>query len=422
MMAKKKSGKVRDLILSASAISALKFCAYSFYYKYILGIRPEAESDVLRIGSAWHEGLDILATSPESPCKFCSHKAKPDKDCYLCDGEGFVADIDDALNRMLDERYQPNTPLAAEKKMLERAKVRFALAAYDSVWSEQDDYDILFKELPFRIPLIDPRTRRPMPGVCIDGMIDKVVRMRDGTIAVMEHKSTDSDLSDESDYWNHLKLDTQISMYVYALQRLQVDGVLEKFGIRSDDPPIMDVVYDVWRKPKIRPKKLSASDTAKFIKTGEYFGVHFDHDLKDRYTEKDLADGCTFSVDGESVTVEFNKPKKDQEVGDPCVVESSDMFGVRTYELLTSEPDKYFRRKELSRLPVFLEKFELELFSLYQTISLMTAYDSWYHNEFSCEARRKCEYCPICYVGQEIDPEHPPVGFVNIFQNRTSRS
>jgi hypothetical protein len=414
-MPKKTKGRKRDLILSASAISALKFCAFNFYFKYILGVRPAREADALRVGNAWHEGLDIMATEPETPCKFCSDKAKPDPDCYLCDGEGFVTDIDFALNRMLNVRYSPRTPVDAAKKMVERATIRFALAAYDHVWEDSSDYEVILKEIPFRIPLIDPRTRRPIPGVFIDGMIDKVVRLPDGTLAIMEHKSTGSDLSDKSDYWGHLKLDTQLNLYVYAVQRMQVDGMLEKFGIKPDDPPIMDIVYDVWRKPLIKPKKLSAADTAAFLNTGKYHDMGFDVTWSG--TDKP---GC-FVVDGEVATVEFNKPKKNQKIGDPCVIETPDMFGARLFDLLTEEPDKYFRRKELSRLPVVIERFELELFSLYQTVSLMTEYDSWYHNEFSCEARRKCDYCEICYTGQDVDPDRPPVNFVNIFKRKDKK-
>jgi hypothetical protein len=404
----------RDLILSASAITALKFCPISFYYRYVLGIRKRVEDEALRIGNGWHEGLDIISTTPETPCKLCAGEKRNDPDCYLCGGGGFVTDIWESVARMLNYRYSPKVPVEAEKKAKERAMIQYALMAYSCVYEDAQDYEVVFREIPFRIPLIDPRTRRAVPGVFIDGMLDKLVRQADGSLAVMEHKSTASDLSPKSDYWNHLKLDTQISLYVYAIQRLQDDGVLTAHKIMPEDPPITDILYDVWRKPQIKPKKLSAADTAKFIETGEYFGAEFDTRMCD-VMNKDEAAVTELLIDGEAVVYDRNKPTKKEPLGAMCITETADMFGARLFDTITEDPEHYFCRKVLSRTPEEIEKFEVELFSIYHTIQLMTDYESWFHNEHNCEARRKCEYCPVCYSTQRIDPDCPPDGFKCIF-------
>jgi len=397
--------RVRDLILSASAISALKTCPVLFFFRYILGIRKEDEGEARRIGNGWHEGLDITSTVPETPCKFCAGEKKNDPDCYLCGGEGFVTDPWESIARMLNHRYSPKVPIEAAKKAKERAVIQYALMAYEFVYEDAQDYEVVFKEVPFRIPLIDPRTRRAVPGVFIDGMLDKLIRQSDGTLAVMEHKSTSSDLSPKSDYWNHLKLDTQISLYVYAIQRLQDDGILTAHKIMPDDPPITDVLYDVWRKPQIKPKKLSAADAAAFIKSGEYHGAEFEVSVEDD----------RLLIDGNGVSFERNKPTKKEPDGAIVFTETPEMFGARLFDAITDDPEHYFCRKTLSRTPEEIEKFEWELFSIYQTISSMTEYESWYHNEHACEDYGKCDFCSVCYDTQCIDPDCPPDGFKCIF-------
>lgn len=405
--------KIRDLILSASAIGSFKFCPLSFFFKYILGIRKKEETDARRIGNSWHESLDIMATKPETPCKFCAKESKNDPSCYLCGGTGYVTDPYESLARMLDVRYSPRTPLDAEKRRVERSTILHATLAYMCNYEDAQDYEVIFKEIPFRIPLIDPRTRRAVPGVFIDGMLDKLIRQADGTLAVLEHKSTSDDLSPTSSYWGHLRLDTQISLYVYAIQRLQADGMLTMFGIQPDDPPISDILYDVWRKPQIQPKKLSAAETAAFIESGEYFGAKFEVTLV-----SNVDGGCEeldVSVDGEIIPHEHNKPTKTDPDGPIVIRETPEMFGARLFDAIVEDPERYFCRKPLSRTPEDIERFERELFSIYQTIEFMADNDTWYPHEKSCEATYKCDYIDTCYTGRSLDPKHPPAGFTCIF-------
>jgi hypothetical protein len=318
---------------------------------------------------------------------------------------------------MLDKRYSPKSPLAAEKKRVERSTVLHAALAYQCHYEDQQDYEVLFKEIPFRIPLIDPRTRRPVPGVFIDGMLDKLIRQADGTLAVMEHKSTSNDLSPKSTYWGHLKLDTQISLYVYAIQRLQTDGMLTKFKIMPDDPPISDILFDVWRKPQIKPKKLSAADTVAFLDSGQYFGAEFDVEQLNN-----VDGGCEeldIKIDGEEITFERNKPTKKEPEGAIVISETPEMFGARVFDAITEDTDRYFCRKLISRTPEEIERFERELFSIHQTIEQMTDSDSWYHNEQSCEATFKCDFIDACYTGRDLDPKRPPIGFECIFSKES---
>jgi hypothetical protein len=398
----------RLLILSASAISALKACPMKYRNAYILGIRPAEGVEPLRVGSSWHEGQEILGLKPEQPCPRCSNKGKPESTCSLCQGTGYIDDPIDALVRVLNQRYSDLFPgLSKETKEVERSMILHALFAYRYHYDNQP-IETITMEMPFRIPLIDPRTHRAVPNVVIDGKLDKLIRWLN-SVAVMEHKSTNDDLAPESDYWGHLKLDTQTNIYIYAAQRLQVDGLLEPWKIRADDPPISEILYDVWRKPTIRPKKLSQAETAQFIATNKYFDQEFGITVDREADEKP----GTVSIDGEYVETEHLKS------GAPVIRETPGMYGARLFNEIDGQPDRYFARRVLVRNSLEVERFERELFDLYRSIETHIEDDSWYHNEHSCDSYGRCDYCRFCFSGQEIDPKHPPAGFINIFDKGT---
>lgn len=396
-------GSERLLILSPSAITAVKTCTVKYRNAYYYGIRRKEEPESRRMGTNWHEAQDLAYLKPEQPCPVCSNAMYPDKNCYICAGTGYVADPLDAVTRMLSYRYSSLYPgLPRDAAEVERVTLLYSLFAYRFHYDEQP-VKVLAREIPFRIPLLDPKTRRPVPNVVIDGMIDKLVDS-EGRPAVMEHKSTSDSVEPDSDYWGHLRLDTQTMTYVYAAQRLAADGLLEPYGIKAET--IGDVYYDVWRKPQISPKKLSQADTAKFIETGEYCGRDF---------EVGSGLGSEVLVDGEPTFTETLKS------GAPVIRETPEMFGCRLFGDINERPDHYFARRLLTRTSVEIERFEWELFNLYQSISGMIRDGSWYHNEFSCDTYGKCDYCQFCFNGIELDPKNPPAGFVNIHDKRDKK-
>lgn len=410
----------RRLVLSASAIAAFKFCPKSFYNKYILGIRPTEITEPRRVGNAWHEAQEIMAAKPGTPCKFCSSEKKNDPDCYLCAGSGFIDDKYEALARMLNVRYAPSISFDAIKGRVERETVLHSVLAYQCRYEDSDDYEVLLKEQSFSIPLVDPRTRRAVPDVFINGALDKLVQQKNGGRALVEYKSTSHDLSSDSTYWSHLRLDTQLSLYVYAIQRMQADGLLIPIKLHPDDDMICDILFDVWRKPQIKPKTLSAADTSTFLAGKKYFGCEFDigwdGDLYNVNWNGEI------TIDGEIVPFKRNKPTKKEPAGAVVLAETPEMFGARVFTTLTDDYDRYFNRRIISRTPEEIMEFEKELFSIYTTIENMTDANSWYHNEHSCEATFKCDYIDSCYTRTCLDPKNPPIGFECIYDNRRKRS
>jgi len=406
----------KDLtVLSASAFTTLKMCPWKYRNQYHYGIRPVQQAEALRIGSLYHEGQELLLRNPESVCRRCAQLGKPESNCYSCQGTGYLDDPLKAINRMLDFYYNTkykHMDVAAMKR--ERAIILYGLFAYHNVYKDQP-YEIIAEEIPFRIPLIDPTTRKPIENVVIDGKVDKLVRnLETGAVAILEHKSTSSKVDAGSDYWSSLRLDTQTTLYVYAAQRMQADGLLVPYGIKPTDTPICDIVYDVWRKPAIKPKSLSANDTLDFLVNEKYMGRTFD--VSCEMDEDDVVTSVT--VDGEEVPVSCTKCKTKK----PVISETEDMFGCRVFDTMISSPNEWLNRKPLTRSSDDIAKFEFELYSMAMHVKFMKENDAWYHNEKSCEARAKCEYCHLCYAGTLVDDKHVPTGFRNIFEGKKNGS
>jgi hypothetical protein len=393
----------RLTVLSASAFSSLKACPIKYRNAYVFGIRKTEEPDPLRIGSNWHAGLEAMSLKAEQPCPFCSSLAQAEPTCPYCRGTGYVDDPDAAVVRVLDLRYGMLYPgMSREARETERVTILYSLFAYKLHWNSVP-IQVIAREIPFRIPLIDPRTRRAVPNVVIDGTIDKLV-LHDGKVKIMEHKSTGDGVESDSEYWSHLRLDTQTMLYPYAVQRLQADGLLEPYKIKAEDPLVSDILYDVWHKPQITPKKLSQADTVKFAESGRYFGQTFEVHLPE-------GEASPIYVDGEPA--DFETLKKGF-----AVRETPEMFGCRLFGDISERSDYYFARKPISRSSIDLERFERELFAMYRTVEDMKDSDSWYHNEHSCDNRGKCDYRQFCYSGTEIGPDKVPPGFVNIFAKK----
>jgi hypothetical protein len=400
--------KKRKLHLSASAIAAFKACPTRFKNAYHLGIRPDDDTESKRVGSNWHRVLDISTRKPGSVCERCAKKDKPDPNCTLCAGTGFLPDnIMDAVTRELNRIYEGKTFEGVE---LERVKLFYTLIGYR--WYYEDcHHDTITREQKFGLSLINPASGRALPGVKLVGKIDKVIDYN-AKIAIEEHKSTSSSVDPDSDFWGHLNLDTQTKLYLYAIRRMQAAGELTPWKIGPSDPPINTILYDAWHKPGISPKKLTQADSKKFVGTGEYMGQKFviANELRGQEEIESNAIG-EYRING--VVAEIEPGKKE---GTFAIKETPEMYGARLLADIGERPEFYFRRVEVTRTDKEMEKFEWELLHIYRTIQSMAKSGHWYSNEFQCEAKYPCDYIGQCYNGIELSADNIPDGMKCIFR------
>ena len=283
--------------------------------------------------------------------------------------------------------------------LTERAKVMYGMSAYAWYYSE-NEYEVLATELKFDLPVKNPATGRALPNCKLVGKIDKLVRNQNGIVMIMEHKTTSSSLNSDSTFWGNLRLNTQISMYIYAAQQLQLAGDLEMYGVKATDPLIQDCIFDGLHKPGIAPKKLSQKDSKTFVETGDYFGKKFKIDYQ----------SCGYTVDDELAECEHGAKE-----GTFTIRETPEMYGMRLMTDMSERPEFYFGRREISRTKKDIENFQKKIYSIYQGYKFMCRTKTWSMDEDQCEATYICEYTGLCYNG--IDPTVGDIpGFKRIFE------
>lgn len=388
--------------LSASSIAAFKACPTRFRLAYREGIRQDKDTDSQRQGTAWHQMHEAYAQGANA------WTAQPHEAFESAAEAGMQAAIDG-----LNEQYSTcPTHKTLEEWELERTILMVSFVGYQ--WHYQNDaMEFLASELPFELPLRDPRTSLPLSTreVLVVGKIDHVVRWQ-GAVCNLERKSTSRDISDNSDYWERCRKDTQVSMYALAFR----DLALYKMGPgdSSTDTPIRaqpgerfgNTLYDVWHKPTIKPAMLTQKETAEFVETGKYCGAEF----KVEVTE----DGGVF-VDGAGTIKEQGKKGF-------AIKETAAMYGARLLADIYERPDFYFRRREIARTDQDLARFRKQLYVTYQSQKACAKNDTWIENESACRATFACPFIGICYgpgADSVCDGTTTPQGYKRIFVDLT---
>lgn len=340
--------------LSTSLIQDFKACPMRCYYSRILRLRPIEETESQRIGTHWHKLLELWDVD-----KVTEYLNKAYAEC--------------PLSKTLDEWKT------------ERIILLYSFIGYKWHWGEEQE-PIVESEIKFEIPLISPKTGKKLRAMLV-GKIDKLYFTTKYNIR--EQKSTTKSLDSDSTYWNRLALDTQTTLYPYALRQMGYGNVA--------------VEYDVWHKPQIRPKKLTQANSKKFVETGKYCGEKFEimSMMRDIYVENNQLD-----INHSVVDVELGAKE-----GTFAIRETPEMFGARLLQDITSRPEFYFARKEIPRTDADYERFHRQLFNIYHTIRLMKNNNGWFGNESQCEATFHCPYIPICYNNIDVDVNNPPEGF-----------
>lgn len=380
--------------LSATSIATFKACPMRYYYKYILGLTPIEDTDSLRVGTNWHRIQEIAGMEPGGVCECVTiHGADIDSEvsnpnCPLCSGTGrFPDDPMDAVVGHLNQAYAvPPISKTVEEWETERIILLYSLIGYK--WYYQDvGYKVEQLEQEFELPLLSPITGRKLQAE-LRGKIDRVFSAGSNRF-VHEYKSTSKNIDPDSTYWNHLTLDTQTRLYTYAAEQLGLG--------------MCGVLYDVWSKPKSRPKKLTQAESKRFVADGEYCGETFKVHQTD-YPE------CDWVVNGHLAQVEPGAKE-----GTFAIRETSEMYGARLLQDITTRPEFYFARKEIVHHKADIEAFQWELFNIYHSIRLMKNNNGWWRDENQCESTYRCAYINFCYNGLDIQPGDVPENFRCIY-------
>lgn len=215
-------------LLTASRLRSFRACARQHHLRYELGYVPAQDAPALRFGTLVHTALEAWWLA----------QAAPGRDPF-----------DDALRALPD---------AGALDPFEAARLTAMLAGYDAAWGEwARGVQVLGVELQFDHPLVNPATGYPSLTWRMGGKIDALVRLPDGRVAVVEHKTSSDKAEPGSAYRARLAMDGQVSAYIEGAQALGYPADL--------------VVYDVLVKPALRPLLSTPPEARRFTKAGTLY-------------------------------------------------------------------------------------------------------------------------------------------------------
>lgn len=328
-----------------------KTCPKKHHFAYDLGIRRDKDDAPLRFGDNFHLGLDLKAQGIGMP--------------------GVVERVRENYHAIPEWVEDTNA------WWLECEKACRLLYGYDWYWSD-DGYEVVATEQSFDLPIRNPATGAPSTVFRVGGKIDKIVRLPDGRLAVMEHKTTGFSIEDpDADYWKRTRLDHQITLYLWAARRLGHD--------------CRTVIYDAIHKPTIEPKMVSCVDAD---------GVKIVNDANgDRVYKRDGSPRLTGDTAKGYVLQQAR--------------ETNTEYGDRLTKDIGERPRFYFQRQEVPRLESDVSEFLTELWQQQKAIRQAQLNGWHFRNTGACTSPFRCEYLDVCHGGIDLD-DGPPPGFIQL--------
>jgi hypothetical protein len=335
-------------LLTNSSRNSFGTCHRRYYYEHVLLRRPAVDAEALRFGNLVHQALEqyLLAFDVGQNARLA--KA--------------VAAIYARAPENLADEYQVASAIAM-------------IYGYDARWGSTP-MEVAAVEQEFQFPLINPDTNGTSRTWLLAGKIDGIAELpgSDGSwkLSILEHKTTSEDISPESDYWTLLAIDGQVSAYFP--------------GSRSLGYAVEELVYDVLKKPELRPRQVPILDAEglKQIVDAECVRVRNLTGAKDWRQSPDAAKGYTMLVR----------------------LETPEEFGKRIHLEVTGNVEKYFARKTVVRLDADLAEYMGDMWAVGREIADAKVVGRWPRNPRSCKVFSTCPYFDVCAGRESIDNPH----------------
>lgn len=286
---------------------------------------------------------------------------------------------------------------AIECDDVERAKLRALVAAYHARW-HAEPWEVLGVEVEFRYYLGD---------IQLGGKIDAIVReTTTGRILLIEHKSTRTDASPGSVYWDRLAVDTQVSVYI--------DGA--KYGLGYD---VAGCVYDVLKVPQHEPQA-GVRDEERAAKMTQgtgcsacggrakgpaekgrgYLVVTFGSVVEQPPCDKCAGTGWRCDKDGVPQAPRLRAGVREHD-------ETIEEFEERIVNAIAEHPDDYLQRGVIVRLDSELPKTRQELLDTIAEMRLLEEAGLHAPNHSNCAVgRNMCGFYAACSGRESIDNEY----------------
>ncbi len=302
-------------LLTNSMRRKFGFCPRAFEFAYVQMKRPVKKSEALDFGSLMHRLLE----------------------------QWWLAPKDERLNFVRDALSQEEP-----SRDIYRFETAFQLmVGYDKKWKDQE-YKTISTETFFTAPLLNPETMASSRTWEIAGKMDAIAE-KNGNVILVEHKTTSEDIEITSNYWPKLMLDGQISQYYLGAKALGYE--------------VTECLYDVIRKPSMRPYSATPEESRKYKKNGTLYETQHAFD------------------------------------------ESVEDWGKRLAEDIEKRPERYFARKPIPRAQNDLEDYLFDMWDVGRSIADAERLKRFPRNPNSCIGFGTCEYFGVCTGTQSIDDE-----------------
>lgn len=302
--------------LTNSARNKFAACHGAYQLFYVQGKRPVIPSDALGFGTAMHALLEGVWGGYSSKAK----------------GEGDGGPIFNT-----GDQYRDMTLKALYEGYLDR-------------WERDDDerFEKVAAEVYFEAPLMNPETGGISKTWVLAGKIDAIAREKSsGKLYIIEHKTTSQDIGPGSDYWRRLAIDGQVSGYYV--------------GAQANGYDVENCLYDVIRKPTIKPYKATPEDKRKYNKDGS------------------LSKTCR----------EFD--------------ETPEEWYHRLELDIIQRPDYYYARVEVARSADDLTDYLFDMWAVGREIADAQRLGRFSRNPQNCQSYGKCEFFDVCSGCADID-------------------
>ncbi len=314
-------------LLTHSRVTTFRTCARKHFFSYELGIKSSGESKALRVGSNVHKALEkFWSAGGISAALIAVDTAYATPSDWVRDDES---------------RYEWECEYHAVRALVDGYVRYYSFEAGNA----------LHVELEFSVPIRPTEKRFKFRGFEFAGKIDAIVAKDSGVLGVMEHKTTSDDIGPMSDYWARLNVDQQITGYMVAARHLGFE--------------VQSVIYDVIRKPSLRPLRATPVDKRKYTKDGTLYANQRDVD------------------------------------------ETPAEYGARIAADIQADPTAYYVRREVTRTERDLEDFKSELYMTAEMIREARRKERHPRNTAACVGFGRCPYLDVCYLGLDIGNDPP---------------
>lgn len=357
-------------LVTNSRLRAFNACKRLHFYQYELCRRPLIDAEALRFGSIWHAGLE----------SWWDWWARPDH-----------AGID-PLGAMIEARAAIEMAFygCQEQERLDRADLIRAdamMVGYHLRWlDDMADLEVLAVEQRFTAPLINPDTGQASRTFRRAGKIDAIARRRStGQVWLVEHKSTTADIGAASDYWTRLRIDGQVSFYHDGGAALGLD--------------IAGCLYDVARRPQLRPLLATPDESRKYTKGKPCKPC--DGGGKVIAGAGGLGEASCSACEG---TGWKDAPRlyENQRAED----ETDDEFAARVSSAIAEDPNEWYQRAEVVRLDGDLREHRRDVWHTTKHLRECQIAGIHTRNPDACYLwNRQCSYYGVCTGSASIDDD-----------------